>query len=193
MTAIPNKLWTVEDYLAFERDSPEKHEFIGGEVYSMSGASREHNLIVGNTFAALHTQLRGQPCESYMADMRVRIQRYNYVYPDITVVCGNAEIEHDVLDTLFNPTLIIEVLSSSTEKYDRGDKFEGYRTLASFQEYLLIAQDRPHIEHYVRQEAGIWRFTEAQGLEAVIELPSIGATLALADVYERVAFDSEER
>lgn len=147
MSALPRKRWTPETYLAFERDSEEKHEYISGEVYSMTGASENHNLIVANTIIALGIQLRKRPCKLYPSDMLLHIAAVNdYYYPDITVVCGEANIIHDKRDILLNPTLIIEVLSPSTEQHDRGSKFENYLTLDSLQEYLLIAQDRPHLE-----------------------------------------------
>lgn len=187
-TAIPQKRWTAEDYLAFERASDEKHEFINGNVYLMTGASREHNLIVFNLAVSLGTQLRGRDCEAYAGDMRVRVRPRDYVYPDLAVVCEPPQFEDAQVDTLLNPTLLIEVLSPSTEQYDRGRKFESYRALASLREYVLIAQDRPHIERYVRQSHGEWLLSEANGLDASLELPSIGCTLALADVYAKVDF-----
>jgi Uma2 family endonuclease len=190
MIAI-QKQWTPETYLAFERASDEKHELLDGSVYAMTGASEEHNLINVNITIALGIQFRGRPCKLYANDMRVHLPNFNYVYPDIAIVCGERQLEDDQLDTLLNPTLIIEVLSPSTEQYDRGKKFERYRALESLQEYLLVSQEQAHIERYVRQEAG-WLLTEAKGLEAVIELSSIGCTLALADVYDKIAFDAEQ-
>lgn len=191
MVALPHKRWTAEDYLAFERASDERHEFIDGQVYLMAGASENHNLITANVIIALGSQLRGRPCKLYPSDMRVRIGgRDDYHYPDISVVCGEAQIEDDEQDTLLNPTLIVEVLSPSTEQFDRGKKFENYRLLPSLQEYVLIAQDRAHIEHYVRQEGGTWLYSEVKGLDAVgeITLPSIGCSLSMADVYDKVEF-----
>ncbi|MCC6615840.1 MAG: Uma2 family endonuclease [Anaerolineae bacterium] len=188
MSALANKRWTVEEYLAFERDSDEKHEFIDGNVYLMTGASREHNLIVFSLATILGNQLRGRACEAYANDMRVKVRRQDYTYPDVTVVCHPPEFEDADVDTLLNPTLLIEVLSPSTEQYDRGKKFETYRTLKSLQEYVLIAQDRPHVEHYVRQDQGMWMFSEVNGLDASLELTSIGCALTLADIYEKVTF-----
>lgn len=192
MVALSDKKWTVADYLAFERTSEEKHEFIDGVVYMMSGASRQHNLICGNTFAALHSQLRQQACEIYMSDMRVHVRQRDYVYPDLVIACGDPQFEDSAFDTLLNPTVIIEVLSPSTEQYDRGKKFESYRALASLQEYLLISQDRT-LEHYVRQAKSTWQFSEVSGSGAILELPSIGMTLTLAQVYERVVFDDDNQ
>jgi Uma2 family endonuclease len=191
MVAIQNQQWTPETYLAFERASAEKHEFIDGNVYAMTGASEAHNLINVNITIALGIQFRGRPCKLYANDMRVRITNGNYVYPDIAIVCGEAQLEDDQLDTLLNPTVIIEVLSPSTEQYDRGKKFERYRNVESLQEYLLVWQEGAHIERYVRQEVG-WLLTEAKGLDARLELSSIGCTLALAEVYDKVTFDEEQ-
>lgn len=189
MSALEKQTWTVEQYLEMERASEEKHEFLDGEIYLMSGASRNHNLVVGSTYVSLYTQLRRQPCEVYPSDMRVRaIELDTFTYPDISVVRGESNIVQIEQDTLLNPTVIIEVLSPSTESYDRGKKFQHYRTLESLQEYVLIAQDSPRIERYTRQDGDQWLLTDAAGLDASIELVSIGCTLALADVYEKVNF-----
>lgn len=173
-----------------ERASEIKHALIDGEVIAMSGASRRHNLIVGSAYVAIYTQLRGRPCESYPSDMKVHMPNTgSFVYPDISVVCGEAQFDDDERDVLLNPTVIVEVLSPSTERFDRGAKFQRYREIASLQDYLLISQDTPHIERFMRQDDGFWRFNDVHGLDATLELPSIGCTLALADVYERVRFD----
>jgi len=193
MVAIQKQKWTVEEYLAMERASDEKHEFLDGEIYLMSGASENHNIIVGITLGILYNQLRKRPCSFYPSDMRVKVKGSGlYTYPDITVVCGTPEIERMDQDTLLNPTVIIEVLSPSTESYDRGKKFQHYLSLDSLQEYVLIAQDQARIERYLRQPNGEWLFAAAVGLEAVIELSSIQCTLVLADVYERVSFEPDE-
>ncbi len=192
MSALEKQKWTVEQYLEMERASEEKHEFLDGEIYLMSGASRNHNLVVGNTLAALHAQLRKRPCLVFPSDMRVRVvDSSDYTYPDLSVVCDPPQIEDIQGETLLNPTLIIEVLSPSTESYDRGKKFQQYRTLESLQEYGLIAQDQPRIERYVRQPNHEWLLSDAIGLESSLELPSIQCTLALADVYEKVDFEAQ--
>lgn len=146
-------MWTAEEYLAFERKSQEKHELADGQVYLMTGASRRHNVIVLNLVAALKPHLRDRSCEGYANDMRVRVLR-DFFYSDVSVVCGEPQFADDEFDTLLNPALIIEVLSPSTEQCDRGRKFEKYRALDSLREYVLIAQDRPHIERYTRQADG---------------------------------------
>jgi Uma2 family endonuclease len=174
-------------YLAFERLSDEKHEYLAGEVFAMVGASREHNLIVTNIVAELRQQLKPRPCQVYANDMRVKVDASGlYTYPDVLVVCGEARFEDEQVDTLLNPTLIVEVLSETTEAYDRGEKFEHYRKLASLAEYLLVAQDRVHVEQFVRQPDSHWLLAEAHGRDAIVELPAVGAFLALAEIYDKL-------
>ena len=192
MSAQPKQLLTPEEYLAIERDVSTKHEYYRGEMFAMGGASREHNLITGNIAASLHAQLAHKPCESYQNDMRIKISSTGlYAYPDVVVTCEKPRFEDNHFDTLLNPQLIAEVLSDSTEQYDRGKKFEHYRQIESLRDYLLIAQDRPHVELFTRGEDGVWGLREATGLDAAIELPTIGCTLALADVYAKVSWAAE--
>ena len=156
----------------------------------MSGASRVHNLITMNIGNQLYNQLMEGECETYTSDMRVKIhQTASYTYPDVVVVCDEPRLEDDVFDTLLNPIVLVEVLSPSTEAYDRGEKFEHYRQIASLQEYVLVSQDTVRVEHYLRQKAD-WLQTEFQGLEEVLPLLSIDCELRLQDVYRRVKFDS---
>ncbi len=189
--ALREQTWTVEQYLEFERTSEEKHEYLDGQIYLMGGASHNHSIITATIIGILYTPMRSRPCSVFDSDMRVKAGRL-YTYPDITVVCGTPQYTDDNPDTLLNPTLIIEVLSPSTERYDRGKKFEHYRALESLQEYVLVSQDRPLIEHYIRQPDGQWLFSDASGLDSTLTLPSIGCTLALADVYEKVTFEGED-
>lgn len=190
--ALRKTLITPEEYLEAERASETKHEYYDGEIFAMAGASENHVLIVGNTFASLHSQLRKRPCKAYSNDMRTRaIGKRFYTYPDIVVVCGTPKFEDNVFDTLINPTVLIEVLSASTEKYDRHEKFWHYRHIESLQEYLLISQGSVQIEHYIRQN-GEWVLRDVSELDTVIKLDSVDCTLALADVYEKVIFDAEE-
>ena len=188
MSATADPSWiSPADYLAMERASPERHEYFQGEMFAMGGASRKHNLITLNASASLHSQLATSDCEIYSSDMRVKISPSgHYVYPDVVVTCVQPRFEDDQLDTLLNPQAIIEVLSESTEQYDRGKKFERYRQIESLQEYFLVAQDRPHVERFERGEAGAWVLTEATGLEATIDVKSAGCTLKLGDVYAKV-------
>jgi Uma2 family endonuclease len=178
---------TSQDYLAIERAAETKSEYLDGEMVAMTGTSRWHNLIVTNLVRDLSQQLKQRPCEVYSNDQRVRIPTTGlYTYPDLVVACAEPRFEDDELDTLLNPVLLVEVLSPSTESYDRGKKFEHYRTLDSLVEYLLVSQDEVLLEQFVRQEAGAWRFTATSGREGAVELPSIGCTLALAEVYDKV-------
>lgn len=193
MSVLPDVRMTEAEYLAFDRASEIKHEYYRGEIFAMTGGSPEHNMICISTSATLYNQVRGQPCKIYSSDQRVRVPRTRlYTYPDISIVCSEPHFVDEALDTLLNPTLLIEVLSPSTESYDRGKKFQHYRQIDSLREYVLIAQETPHIEHYLRQDDGNWLLRDAIGLESRIELPSIGCTLALADVYEQVTFEPEE-
>ena len=187
MSAEPHRRVSLEDYLAAERQAEIKSEYLNGEVLAMSGASREHYLIVWNLSGVLHAQLRGRGCEAYVGDMRAHIPATGlYTYPDVAVVCGEPRFEDGELDTLLNPTLLIEVLSPSTEGYDRGRKAAHYRTLDSLREYLLVSQEEIRVELFTRQEEGHWLLTEASRLEETVSLGSIGCTLLLADVYDRL-------
>lgn len=185
--AAPSRM-TPEEYLAFERGAEGRHALVDGEVFAMSGASRQHNRIARNVVMALEESLRGAGrCEAFVSDLRVRATaRRDYYYPDVVVVCGEGRYEDDHVDTLLDPTLVLEVLSPSTEAFDRGLKFAAYRQIVSLREYVLVAQDRPLVERFRRQNDGSWVLGEAAGLDAVIELSSIGCALALADVYRRV-------
>jgi Uma2 family endonuclease len=183
---------TAQEYLDQERQAQIKSEYIDGEIIAMTGASRRHNLIAGNLFASLHNQLRSRPCEIYMADMRVAVDRAEfYTYPDIVVACEDPQFLDAELDTLLNPTLIVEVLSPSTASYDRGEKFNRYRQLPSLQEYLIVAQNTPALEHYRKQGQREWILVDIVDWEVLVELPSIQCQLAMRDIYEKVNFISE--
>ncbi|MFL5538851.1 MAG: Uma2 family endonuclease [Longimicrobiaceae bacterium] len=183
---------TPAEYLALERSAREKSEYINGRIYAMAGTSRVHNRIVANVIIALGNQMRGRPCEAYVSDMRVKVQHTGmYTYPDVVALCGEAQLEDAELDTLLNPSVIIEVLSPSTESYDRGEKFAHYRRLESLQEYVLVAQVRRRIEHF-RREGDHWVLTEISDADGVLPLSSLGCTLALADIYERVEFPAAD-
>jgi Uma2 family endonuclease len=179
---------TPEEYLALERKAESKSEYLAGEIFAMTGASKNHNLIAGNVFTALKQHLREKPCEIYISDMRVKVPAANlYTYPDVAVVCGESQFEDDVVDTLLNPILIVEVLSKSTASYDRTVKFGYYRTLASVAEYLLIAQNGYHVEHYARQADGRWLLADFRSTEDVLQLDSVQCSLALREIYDRVS------
>ena len=194
MAAKPQGLLSREEYLALERRGEEKHEYLAGELVAMVGASFRHNLIQTRVLASLYQQLRGRPCEVTPSDLRVAVGALGiYTYPDVTVVCGEPQFEDAEQDTLLNPTVLVEILSPSTESYDRGKKFQPYRLIPTFREYLLIAQDQPLIEHYVRQAHNRWLLATFEQLGDVIALDAIACTLALADVYAGIRFDQPAR
>ena len=181
---------TPEEYLALERKAEYKSEYLHGEIFAMTGASRKHNLVTGNILAELNRQLRGKPGEVYASKMRVKVTATGlYTYPDVVVVCGEPKFEDEYVDTLLNPTLLVEVLSQSTERYDRIAKSSYYRTLDSLAEHLLVAQDEVRLEQYVKQANGQWLLFECSSLDKVVELPSISCSLALGDVYDKVSLD----
>lgn len=193
MTAQPKRYVTEEEYKVFEAASPRKHEYYQGEIFAMTGGTEPHNLLAGNAHASLHAQLRRRPCRVYNSDQRVKVMATGlHTYPDITVVCGQPQFLEPARLTITNPTVIIEVLSPSTERYDRGAKFQQYRTIPSLQDYILIVQDDYRMEHYMRHESGIWHLYEAVGLTAQIVLRSIDCVLTVEDVYEKVEFAQDE-
>jgi Uma2 family endonuclease len=182
---------TPEEYLEIERKAEYKSEYYRGEMFAMSGARYAHVMMVLNAGAALHQQLRSRPCSVLSADMRVCVSESGlYTYPDLAVVCGERKFLDSEFDTLLNPAVIIEVLSPSTEAYDRGRKFEHYRSIESLREYVLVSYDRAHVDLFTRQQNGRWQLNSADGIESSVELESIGCRLALADVYEKIDFSA---
>lgn len=193
MSAQPTSLVSAAEYLAFERRQREKHEFFDGEIYLQAGASIAHNLITANIIGLLHQQLRANPCTVLPSDMRIRTpRRKQYMYPDATIICGSPIFDDDYHDTIVNPTVIIEVLSPSTEQYDRGRKFQAYRTLDALQEYLLISQTMMRVEHFKRQNDTMWLMIEYSQPDQVIELASVACTLPLGALYEKVDLVAED-
>ncbi len=192
MAAVAKTTISPQDYLAREREAETKNEYIDGEIYAMTGASEPHNTISINLILTLGPQVRSRTCDIYASDMRVRVPRRAYLYPDVVVICGEAQFEDDGVDTLLNPTLVVEVLSPSTEDYDFGKKFALYRSIPSLQEYVLVAQDRCHVVHYARQSDNTWLLSETRSLDDTLSLPSIDCRLAVRDVYRRVEFPAEE-
>ena len=179
---------TPSQYLAHEREALFKSEYYKGEVFAFAGASRRHDIVTGNAFANIHLQLRGGPCRAYTSDMRISIPlTSHYTYADVVVACGEAKLEDEFKDNLLNPTLIVEVLSPSTEGYDRGKKFESYQHIPSLMEYVMMSQDGPRVEQYLRQPDGRWLYSETTK-EGVVHLTSIGCELSLKEIYEGVEF-----
>ena len=191
----PVRKWiSPEEYLGLEEGAEVKSEYFDGEIFAMAGGSPEHNLIAGNVFGELWSQLGQSPCRVYPSDQRVKIQDTGlYTYPDVTVVCEEPEYEEARPRSLLNPTLIVEVLSETTEAYDRGDKFDHYQTLTSLREYVLVASDRRRIERFTRAEGSEeWAYGETSDAAGTLSLVSIGCVLSLALVYGKVEFPARE-
>ena len=187
MSALPTPYISPEDYLELERRAPTKSQYFKGEIFAMAGASERHISIVANITSSFVSQLKGRPCKVYPTDMRVRVAATGlYTYPDIVVLCGAPRFDDKNRDTLLNPVVIFEILSKSTESYDRGAKFEHYRTLDSLTDYVLVSQDKPLIEHFARQPGDKWLLSAYSGLDAVATITSIACDLAMADVYDKV-------
>jgi Uma2 family endonuclease len=183
----PKTFLTPEQYLEIERKAEFRSEYYQGEMFAMAGATEVHTILTDNLVVQLGQKLRGGPCRSFSRDMRVQVSATGlYTYPDLVVGCGERQFLDERRDTLLNPTLIVEVLSESTEAYDRGKKFSHYRTLESLQEYVLVSQDRVQVECYKRQTGGQWLLTAANRPEEPIALESVACTLRMADIYEDV-------
>jgi len=189
MSALPKKKLTEAEYLAVERTAECKSEFYAGEMFAMAGATFDHNRAKDNLARHLGNQLDGGPCFPLTSDMRVKVSATGLcTYPDIVVVCGEPVFDGATRDTVLNPTVVVEVLSDSTERYDRGTKFRHYQQIPSLQEYLLVAQDEPACERFVRQPDGTWNLTTVIGLAGELAFASIPARVPLADIYAGVAF-----
>jgi len=190
MSTLPKKRYTPEEYLALERKAECKSQYYDGKILPMAPVNRRHSLIVGNVAGELNTQLKGRTGEVYACRMRLKVITTGlYTYPDVVVVCGEPRFEDDHEDTLLNPTLIVEVLSPSTEDYDRGRKFAHYRQIDSLVEYVLVAQEKHHVERFRRQETGEWLLWETDRPDDTVALASIGCEVALVEVYDKVEFD----
>jgi Uma2 family endonuclease len=187
MSTAPKHRYTVGQYLSFERGSDSKHEYFDGEIFAMVGASREHVLIVTQLVTMLNSQLADRPCEVYSNDMRLRVTPTGlYTYPDVMVVCGEPQFDDSTTDMLLNPNVIFEVLSDSTEQYDRKVKLQHYRTVPSLTDYVLVAQDAYRLTYHSRQSDGAWASREVEGAEATLILNSIGCKLELREIYRKV-------
>lgn len=183
--------YTLEEYFELERTSEERWEYFNGEVFCMSGVSPNHSRIERNAIIALSIKLGSRSCEVFTADMRIKVPAAPpYRYADLSVLCDEPVFEKiGGVEALTNPVIIVEILSASTEAYDRGDKFTNYKSITSLREYLLVAQHRPHITHYLRQAGEKWEYEEVNNLSAIISLPSLDCTLALSEVYRNVEFE----
>ncbi len=179
---------TEEEYLEFERNSDIRHEYFDGEIFAMSGGSEAHNLIVANVVITLGNQLKKKPCRVYPSDMRLKIDKTRlYTYPDVMIVCGERKFDDQYKDMLLNPDVIIEVLSDSTENYDRGKKFEHYQKIESLKEYVLIHQNIRKIERFLKTEHCRWIWDETDDEHIEITLESVGCTLNIDDVYDKIS------
>lgn len=192
---------TIEEYLALERASEERHEYLDGQIYALAGESEEHGDICTNIVGELRAQLKGTPCRVWSKDIKVRsgptpkpyqTTKGLFSYPDVVVVCGERQYHDQHRDVLLNPLVIIEVLSPSTEAFDRGEKFRRYRTyLKSLTDYVLVSQAMPLIDHYRRQSGNEWVLSSVGDLEGSLYLASIDCTLRLTEVYDRITFPAE--
>jgi Uma2 family endonuclease len=191
-TASAKRRYTVAEYIALEADSLDKHEFYRGEIFAMAGASFRHNQITGNTYHALRNKLAGKTCQPFGSDLRIRVQRRDlYTYADALVVCGKAELTNEKPESVTNPRVIVEVLSKSTENYDRGQKWEFYQQLDSLREYLLVSQEEAKVTRYYRESGGPWMYELVAGLDQNLRLSSIECELPLAEIYENVELGPE--
>ncbi len=183
----PKQFITPEEYLAIERSAEYKSEYFNGEMFAMAGASKEHNLIVANIIRVFGNQLLESDCNVYPSDMRIKVASIGkYTYADVSVGCGDEQFEDDESDTLLTPVVIIEILSDSTEAYDRGKKFKFYQTIPSLKEYILVSQTPYRIEQYIRQNERIWTYTEYHDADDIAQLNTIKCELRLRDVYVKV-------
>ncbi|MCI0663726.1 MAG: Uma2 family endonuclease [Acidobacteria bacterium] len=191
MSAHPKLKYTLEEYLELDRNSEERLEFWDGEVFSMSGASRQHDRITGDFVTFLNLKLMERGCEAFTPDMRIKVPSLPpYRYGDVSALCGEAKFEEfDGVDMLVNPMLIVEVLSKSTEGKDRGDKFSHYKSIPSFCEYLLVAQHRPYVTQYIKKGDGFWLQREYNSLDEVVKIECLDCELAMRDIYRRVKFE----
>lgn len=193
MSALSIPFMTPEQYLEIERQAEYKSEYHSGQMFAMAGASRPHNLIVSNLVREIGNRLKGKPCETYPSDMRVLVAATGlYTYPDVSVACEEPEFLDSKGDVLLNPLVIVEVLSDSTEAYDRGAKFALYQKLPSLKEYILVSQNTPQVERYVRQGKESWLYSRVDVLESEVALDTLGCRLPLPEIYDRVTFTAAE-
>jgi Uma2 family endonuclease len=194
MNSLASKRMTVSEYFAHERTALNKSEFYDGEIFAMAGASVPHNSIKENLSGEFHARLKGSSCQSFSSDQRVLVDRTGlYTYPDLVIVCGELQFDPLNEDTITNPQVIFEVLSDSTERYDRTTKFRMYQQIPSLQEYILVSQHEPVCERFVRQADGTWALRAFVGREATLELVTVDAQVKLADIFARTVLPSEQK
>lgn len=184
--------FTPAEYLSRERAAEYRSEYYAGEIFAMAGGSPRHSRIKTNVLTLLNVRLQSHPCTPYDSDLRIRVPTGLYTYPDVSVICGELAFDDEHKDTVLNPTVLVEVLSPTTEAYDRGKKFDHYRRIESLREYVLVSQDEPRVERFLRNDDGTWTLAIASGLSESIALPSLGLTLPLSEVFAKVDFTAEE-
>ena len=188
--AYSQQKMTIEEYLAFENEAIEKHEYYQGEIFAMSGASRNHNEIFSNLFVDIGTKLKGKNCKPYGSDLRIHVPKNTlYTYPDISIICGEMDLTDDHFDTATNPSVIIELLSGSTRNYDKGEKFTLYRDIDSLQEYILVDTEKIYVEKHIRHADNSWQLTDYRTMEDSFTISTINVSFLLKDVYEGISFE----
>jgi Uma2 family endonuclease len=194
MSTNPKPFITPEQYLAIEAKAERKSEYYKGEMFLMAGASFDHNLIVANLGRVLGNEFLDKPCFVLISETRVKVSATGlYTYPDLTLVCGDRDWEDAARTTLLNPAVIIEVLSDSTEAYDRGEKFRQYRNIPSLREYLLVSQKSISVEQFIRQPGSEWSFRSYDSIDATLELPAVGCSISLREIYRKTELTGRDR
>jgi Uma2 family endonuclease len=189
MASNPRQRVTPEEYLELERNAEFKSEYLDGQIYAMAGSSPEHSAITFNLSVEVGTQLRGKPCQGFSSDMEIRTSYDGlYAYPDLSIICGEPTFQDEKRDVLLNPKVIFEVLSPSTERFDRGAKFLRYQIIESFTDYVLIAQDEARVEHFIRQADGSWRYLIVRGLASRLHIASLDCVVSLTGLYDKISF-----
>lgn len=191
MSALPVRKMTIEEYIEFDKNSMDRYEYFDGEVFAMAGGSPEHTRISLNVSATLREKLRGSSCEAFTSDLRLKVPAaLPYRYPDVSVVCGEAQYEQvQGVKLLLNPVLLVEVISTSTAGYDLGEKFTEYKSIASFREYLVVSQTRPFVVRHFHHPRGFWVRHDYEGIESEVPLESLSVTLLMSEIYERMSFE----
>ncbi|KAA3606534.1 MAG: Uma2 family endonuclease [Calditrichaeota bacterium] len=187
------QFYTIEEYLEFEDQADTKHQLYNGEIFAMSGATLNHNIIASYTSFALMNAFKGKPCIVTGADLKVQIEKNGlFTYPDVSIFCGEPEFYKNRNDTITNPILIVEVLSDSIEAFERGKKFELYRTLESFKHYILISQKEIHVEYYFKNEKSNWELEEFKEMKDILKIHNLNVEISLEEIYSKVKFETDK-